>query len=137
MLILLLISLYVFYVLRGLLLLNCILYFWRLFLSAINGLNSLFFFICIYFRLKKCIFRMNISWTVNRTSWWIVCTYSISWTLRCSHKNIMGGLGLNCILAWKYTNFLDNITLIIFEFLKIKWFYNITLWAVMSIWLHD
>lgn len=115
------------------LLFDYILNFYWFFLSTINGLNCFIFFIRINLRLKESIFRMDISGAINWASRWIICADSISRTLRSSHQNIMSCLRFNSILNWRNTNFLNNIPLIILEFLKIKRFSDIILRTVMSI----
>lgn len=123
-----------FNVLRWLLLLHCYLYFSWFFLSTINVILIYFIiFISIYFRFKKCIFRMNITSTIYWVCRLIICADSISWTLRSSHQYVMSCLGLIRVLIRRNTNFLNDIPLVIFKFLKIEGFYNIALRTIMSI----
>lgn len=129
----LLICLLNFNILGRLLFLYCGLNLNWFFLCTINVLNYFIIFVCIYFRFEKCIFRMNVSSTIYRACRLIICADSISWTLRSRHQNIMSCLRLIRILIWRNTYFLNDITLVIFKFLKIKWFYNIALRTIMSI----
>jgi hypothetical protein len=76
---------------------------------------------------------MDISRTINWASRWIICADSISRTLRSSHQNIMSCLRFYSILIWRNADFLNNISLVILKFLKIKRFYNIALRTVMSV----
>ena len=126
------VSLQNFNILRRLLF-DYILNFYWFFLSTINGLIRFIFFIRINLRLEKSIFRMDISRTINWASRWIICADSISRTLRSSHQNIMSCLRFYSILIWRNADFLNNISLVILKFLKIKRFYNIALRTVMSV----
>jgi hypothetical protein len=119
------------------LLFDNILNFHWLFLSTNHNLIRFVFFVRIYFRFKESIFRMDVTGTIDRASWLIISTDSVSRTLRSRHQNIMSCLRLYCILAWRNTNFLNNIPLIILKFLKIKRFYDIALRTVMSIGMNN
>lgn len=126
------VSLQNFNILRRLLF-DYILNFYWFFLSTINGLIRFIFFIRINLRLEESIFRMDISRTINWACRWIICVDSISRTLRSSHQNIMSCLRFYSILIWRNADFLNNISLVILKFLKIKRFYNIALRTVMSV----